>query len=219
MRASLPPLKKTRLPWFDEEVQVEIEREITVEYSVTNVQYDSFVHTTQRRYVFLLPQEREIPASQIILMTDGLPFITTSTNGNISERLPTSWLVDPTIIVEDRIMKREKGKEEVTVEDTPYPDKILETRVREDIISRKITLKNELGKDARLTVRIIESADVQMMSAEPISTKTDKPRYEWDVTLGKDAEESIQCRYQIRIEKTRQMDKPKPEEKKSRTKS
>ena len=26
MRASLPPLKKTRLPWFDEEALVEIER-------------------------------------------------------------------------------------------------------------------------------------------------------------------------------------------------
>ncbi|MHA2272608.1 MAG: hypothetical protein ACXACI_12150 [Candidatus Hodarchaeales archaeon] len=216
MRASLPPLKKTRLPWFDEAAQVEIEREVAIEYSLTMVQQDSLVHHPRRRYLFLLPEEREVPQSDVILMTQGLPFITTSTPGNISEKLPTVWLADPTIVTEDRIVNRIKGKETVTVEDTPYPDKIQETRVREDLLTRKILLKNELGKDLQLIVKIIESADVQMVETTPEPTKVDKPINEYEITLAKDAEESIQCKYQIRIEKTRTIDKPKPEKKSGR---
>ncbi|MFX1254771.1 MAG: hypothetical protein ACFFCZ_24380 [Promethearchaeota archaeon] len=211
MKASLPPLKKTRLPWFDESVQVEVEREVNVQYSVSSVTLDSLSHSTQRRYLFKFPQKREIPTSDVILMTKGMPFLITQTPGNIGEKLPTVKLADSTVVVEDRIAKRERGKETVTVEDLPYPNKLQETRTREDIISRRILLKNESGEDIEITVKIVESADVQLIKAEPETTRTEKPRFEWKIALKKDAEESIQCEYKIRIEKVRQIEKPKPE--------
>ncbi len=210
MKASLPALKKIRLPWFDETTVIEIEREINVQYSAHSISQDSLQHNTQRRYVFILPKEQEIPTSEMILRIKDMPFLITSTQGNIGEKLPTAWVVDPTIVIEDRIAKRERGKETVTVEDLPYPNKLQETRVREDVLSRRLILKNELGKDVKITVRIIESADVQLENSNPEATRTKKPRFEWDINLQKDTEESILCDYRIRIEKTRQIDKPKP---------
>ncbi|MFX1519819.1 MAG: hypothetical protein ACFFCD_07855 [Promethearchaeota archaeon] len=210
MKASLPPLKKTRLPWFDELAQVEIEREVTIQYSINSVVQDSLFHNAQRRYVFRFPQEREIPTSDVILMMQGMPFLITKTSGSVGEKLQTVKLTDSTIVIEDRIAKRERGKETVTVEDLPYPDKIQETRVREDIISRRITLKNEVGKDIDLTVKIVESGDVQLIKVIPEAIKAEKPTFEWKIALKKDTEESIQCEYRIRIEKIREIEKPKP---------
>lgn len=210
MKASLPPLKKTRLPWFDELANVVIEREVNIHYTVNSVTQDSLFHNAQRRYVFNFPEEREIPSSDVILMMQGMPFLITRTPGNVGEKLSTIKLMDSTIIIEDRIAKRERGKETVTVEDLPYPDRIQETRVSEDTISRRVVLKNEVGKDIELTVKIVESADVQLIKAIPEATRSEKPLFEWKITLKKDTEESIQCDYRIRIEKIREIEKPKP---------
>lgn len=208
MKASLPPIKKTRLPWFKEKCQVEVERDVEISYYMASMERDFNSHTTQRRYIFNLANEREIPSSDVILMSVGMPFLNIRTQGNIGQKLPTVRITDPTILVEDRIMEREKGRETVTIEDTPYPDKIQETRVREDVISRKITLKNELGKDASVKVRITESADIQLVSMSPDATTIDKPHYFWQITVPKDADTHIQCKYRIRIEKVRQLPKP-----------
>jgi len=136
-----------------------------------------------------------------------MPFLMTETPGNIGEKLPTSKLEDPTIIIEDRIAKRVRGEEKITTEDVPYKNQIIERRIREDSIFRRIILKNESGKNIRLNMRIIESADVQIVKTIPEAEKIEKPTFEWSLSLGKDDETSVEVELNFLVETITHIDK------------
>ena len=207
MKARLPALKTTRLPWFDENTSVEVKREVELKYSKENVLLDKLLLNVQRQYLFRFIKEKNVPASELIMAVEGMPFLMTETQGNIGEKLLTNKITDSTVTVTDLIAKRERGEEKVTVEDLPYKKQITETRIREDKVNRRIIIKNESGKGISVNLKLIESGEVQILKSNPSPDKKEKPIYEWTVSLEKDTEKGIELEISCIIETIRNIER------------
>lgn len=214
MKATLDPRKKVRLQWFSGSVKFTINRLVQITYNLRSVVKDVLLHKVWHHYLFdgETISQREIPASDVILLTGGLPFLWTKTGGSVAEKLATADLIDPTFKVEDRIITVERGEETVSVKDSPHPDRQIETRERNDLYVRRISIKNELGKETEITLKVFETGNIDFLEANPEPGTQDRPLHEWKLTIPKDTEQNVQIKLKVHVTDTREIKKPKIDE-------
>ena len=212
MKGTLHPRKKVRLRWFTGSVNVTIKRTLVLTYNLRSVRQDVLKRKVNYNYQFdgETIAQREIPASPMILSTGGLPFLWTRTNGSVAEKLATVDLIDHTFQIEERIVEIKRGEEKISVKDSPHPDRQIETKEREDLIVRKVSIKNELGKDAKVIVRMFETGNIVFLDADPKPDKQDRPLHEWVLSVPKDEEQNVQLNLKVHVVETREIEKPKP---------
>jgi len=212
MKATLEPRKKVRLRWFTGQVNYTIKRSIVVTYNLRSVIQDVLSRKVTNYYLFdgETIVQREIPASNVILLTGGLPFLWTKTQGSVAEKLATADLIDPTFQAEDRVVEIKRGEEKISLKDSPRPGWQIETKERDDTITRKISMKNELGKDAEVKLQVFEAGNIVFIDADPKPGRQDRPLHEWLLTVPKDEERNVQLEFKVHLIETREIEKPKP---------
>lgn len=214
MKATLDPRKKVRLQWFSGSVQYTINRLVQITYNLRSVVNDVLLHKMWHHYLFdgETISHREIPASDVILLTGGLPFLWTKTGGSVAEKLATVDLIDPSFKVEDRIITVERGEETVSIKDSPHPDRQIETRERNDHYVRRISIKNELGKETQITLKVFETGNIDFLEAKPGPDLQDRPLHEWKLIVPKDTEKNVQIKLKVHVTETREIKKPKSDD-------
>lgn len=214
MKATLYPRKKIRLKWFKvENIPYDVEQEVEIWYSVSAAQYDNVTHKGKFQYIFK-NLTKDIVGSDLILLEQGLPTHFSKTAGSVAGKLTSEKQVDTSVKITDRLVKVDRGKEEIKREPPEYPDpniKEIETRKRTDVIQRKITVKNESNKKIEsFKIKITEGKEVRYNSSTPEPEKIDKPEYTWSLALDPDQSGSIEVTISVEIVKTFKIEKEKP---------
>ena len=215
MRATLEPRKKIRLEWFSlKDVPFEIKRTVEVKYTVMTAQSNELTHSGKQEHIFK-NITKEIPQTDLILLEYGLPTLFTKTSGSIGDKITSEKINDSTISIKDKLIKVDRGKEEIRREPPEFPDpkvKEIETRTRKDIIKRKISVKNESNRRIdECKIVFIEVKQVRFDSSNPEPEKIDLPEYHWSISLDPDETKSIELTMSVEIVKTFKIEKEKKE--------
>lgn len=214
MRASLNSRKNVRIKWFDlKDVPYSIERKLEISYSTSGVENNMNNYTPSFQYNFT-EANAQIPQSDIIIFENSLPATYAQTVGSKGKKFSTDLQSDPIVVVTDRIVELVKGKENITREPPAYPNpriKEIEVREREDIVSRKISFKNDSDeKIEHFELKLVETKDVRFSMANPPATKSDPPEYLWTFSIEPEATYAIELKFQTHIRKTFEIEKEPP---------
>ena len=169
MKANVPTRKKIKLNWFKSKCDLNIEREIKIQYTATNVSYNKINWDVIIRYILVKQGDiKEIPVnSPMTLYKDNLPFLFLNTAGTIGNKIISEDLIDDDVKVDDDVVNINEGIEKVTYEDARDPKEHIEVRTRYDNISRKITIENKLNDDIQLILDFKQTKDIVLPSSRP----------------------------------------------------
>jgi hypothetical protein len=217
MKATLQSRKSVRLDWFKQEnVSFHMKYELEWSYSKYSVEDNSTTRTIKSQLVFE-GVKQPIPNTAIILFENELPQGYMKTSGSVGNKFSTNQIHDDDIECRDRIMKVEKGAENIEKKPPPPQEaheiKEIQIHKRKDKIWRKLTLKNLTDKPMKnIKVTYVENKEIRFVECKPAPTRQDQPEYGWDleipangtINLEMIVENFISDTYRIRI----QIDRP-----------
>ncbi|MHA1683568.1 MAG: hypothetical protein ACTSUE_21700 [Promethearchaeota archaeon] len=188
MRVTLGSRKNVRINWFQQEgVPFSIKREVEFSYDANQVLYDTLHHITNMKYVFS-GLRNSIPSTNIIIFDGNLPQGYLNTQGCIGDTLSTGQVVDGDVTIVDRIVKVIQGEEKIITKPVAphekHQFKEIQVHEREDIIKRKITVKNDNDKVIeKLNLQFIEKKDISFQDSSVPPDVKDPPEYTWKVDV------------------------------------
>ncbi len=193
MKANVPTRKKIKLNWFKSKCDLNIEREINIQYTATNVSYNKINWDVIIRYILVKQGDiKEIPVnSPMTLYKDNLPFLFLNTAGTIGNKIISEDLIDDDVKVDDDVVNINEGIEKVTYEDARDPKEHIEVRTRYDNISRKITIENKLNDDIQLILDFKQTKDIIFVSSEPVPSEIEEPDYKYKINIPSEQKSSI----------------------------
>jgi len=211
VKANIPTRNKIKLNWFKSRANIDIERNINVQYDSNSVTYNKHNWDVSVKYILVKEGDpKEIPVnSPMTLYKSGLPFLFLSTAGIIGNKIISEELIDDDVKVDDDIINVEEGEEKVTYEDAIDPKQHIEVRTRLDKITRRITIENKLDNDIALILDFKQTKDVSYIKANPEPTTTEEPDYKFKILLNQEEKSRITFELQAKIVK--RVTKIKPE--------
>ncbi|MBY9006065.1 MAG: hypothetical protein KGD63_04850 [Candidatus Lokiarchaeota archaeon] len=211
MKANVPTRKKIKLNWFKSKCNLNIEREIKIQYTAINVSYNKISWDVIIRYILVKQGGmKEIPVnSPMTLYKDNLPFLFLSTAGTIGNKIISEDLIDDDIKVDDDVVNINEGIEKVTYEDARDPKEHIEVRTRLDNVTRKITIENKLNDDINLLFDFKQTKDIVFVSSEPEPSEIEEPNYKYQINIPSEQKNSIILEIKAKI--TTRVTKIKPE--------
>ncbi len=210
MKANLPTRKKIKLNWFKSKCEFNIEREINIQYSATNVSYNKINWDVIVKYVLIKEGDaKEIPInSPMTLYKDNLPFLFLNTAGTIGTKIISEDLIDDDIKVNDDVVNVVEGDAKMTYEDARNFKEQIEVRTRYDKISRKITIENKLDNQIELTLNFKQTKDITFVKSDPVP-EIEEPNYKYKITIPSEKKTSVLLDLQAKI--VSRVTKTKPE--------
>jgi hypothetical protein len=211
------PRENVRLGWFKAEgIKFQHDRKVEIAFSSSELQLDTISRHGTFQIIFQ-DVPKQVPASQIIIFDKGLglPQSYNRTTGSVGSRLSTDWQEDLEIEITDRLVSYDQGKEEIKIEPAP-PHlrnrlKEIEIRNRDDIIVRKIIVKNLTARGITdLKVILFENKDIRFVKAKTEPTKKDPPEYTWNVNVQPDATSTVEFTVKLHVTKTFEIEKDLP---------
>ncbi|MBY8982393.1 MAG: hypothetical protein KGD57_05565 [Candidatus Lokiarchaeota archaeon] len=211
MKANVPTRKKIKLDWFKSKCNLNIEREIKIQYTAVNVSYNKINWDVIIRYILIKEGEvKEIPInSPMTLYKDNLPFLFLNTAGTIGNKIISEDLIDDDIKVDDDVVNIIEGIEKVTYEDARDPKEHIEVRTRHDKVTRKITIENKLNDDIGLILDFKQTKDISYVSSEPEPSEIEEPNYKYHINIPSEQKYSIILEIKAKI--VSRVTKTKPE--------
>ncbi len=217
MKATLLPRENVRLAWFKaENVKFVYDRKVELYYSDSNLQQDAISRQGTFQIVFQ-DVPKQVPATQIVIFDKalGLPQSYSKTSGSVGPRLSTEWQDDLDVEITDRLVTYDTGKEMIKVEPPP-PHlrnrlKEIEIRERDDIVTRKLVLKNLTARPIDgLQVKLYENKDIRFEKSKTEPSKKDPPEYTWSVNIPADASSTVEFTLKLHVIKTFEIEKDLP---------
>ena len=148
------------------------------------------------------------PESQIIVFDQqlNLPQFYSKTPGSVGSRLATNWALESELQINDRLVSYIEGQE--TIKNEPPPPhlrgkvKEIEIRERDDLVSRKISLKNLSDKPMNgVKVILAETKEVRFDSSA-IEPEKDPPEVRWIIDIPPDKTTAVEFSVKIHQTKT-----------------
>jgi hypothetical protein len=215
MKATLLPRDNVRLAWFKAEgINFQYDRKVEVSYYQSSLQQDTISRRGRFQIVFQ-DVPKQVPESQIIIFDKnlgGLPESYSKTAGSVGSRLSTVWADDLEIEITDRLVSYKEGKEVIRHEPPP-PNmrsrlKEIEFRERDDLVTRKITVKNLTARAIEgYKIKLFESKDIRFEDSPVEVFKLDPPEYTWSIDVPADSTSAIEFTLKIHTVKTFEIEK------------
>ena len=215
MKATLLPRENVRLAWFKAEgINFQCDRKVELSYYQSSLQQDAI----SRRGLFQIVFQdvpKQVPESQIIIFDKnlgGLPESYNKTTGSVGSRLSTDWADDLEVEITDRLVSYKEGKEAIRHEPPP-PNmrsrlKEIEIRERDDLATRKITVKNLTARGIDgYKIKLFENKDIRFDDSPVEVFKIDPPEYTWSIDVPADSTSSIEFTLKIHTVKTFEIEK------------
>ncbi len=211
MKANIPTRNKIKLNWFKSKANLDIERNINIQYDASSVTYNKHNWEVSVKYVLVKQGDpKEIPVnSPMTLYKGGLPFLFLSTAGIIGNKIISEELIDDDIKIDDDIVQIIEGEEKVTYEDASDPKQHIEVRTRFDKISRRITIENKLDNEIDLVFDFKQTKDITFVKATPEPSTIEEPDYKFEIKIPSEEKSRITLELQAKIVK--RVTKIKPE--------
>jgi len=201
MKANVPTRKKIKLNWFKSKCKFDIEREINIQYTSSNVSYNKITHDVIVKYVLIKEGDaKEIPTnSPMTLYKDNLPFLFLNTAGTIGNKIISEDLIDDDIKVDDDVINVIEGQAKVTYEDARNFKEHIEVRTRYDKITRKIMIENKLDNAIELTLDFKQTKDVTFIKSEPEPTEKEEPNFRYKINIPSEKKSNVILEVQGKI--------------------
>jgi hypothetical protein len=211
VKANIPTRNKIKLNWFKSRANIDIERNINIQYDANSVSYNKINWEVSVKYVLVKEGDpKEIPVnSPMTLYKGGLPFLFLSTAGIIGNKIISEELIDDDVKVDDDIINVVEGEEKVTYEDAIDPKQHIEVRTRFDKITRRVTIENKLDNEIALILDFKQTKDVSYIKANPEPTTIEEPDYKFEMKIPTEVKSRITFELQAKIVK--RVTKIKPE--------
>lgn len=217
MKATLLPRQNVRLMWFKaEQIPFQVLRKVEFSFSSYDASQATIYRTGQFQ-IELTDVSRQVPESQIIVFDQalGLPQFYSKTTGSVGARLATTWANESSLEIIDRLVSYIEGEESIKVEPPPphlrERVKEIEIRERDDIVTRKIALKNLSDKlMIGVKVALTENKEVHFESARSEGYETDPPEVKWVVDVPPDSTSTIEFTLRMHVTKTFEIEKVIP---------
>jgi len=211
VKANVPTRKKIKLNWFSSKANLDVERNVEIQYDANSCTYNKLNWEVSVKYILVKEGDpKEIPInSQMTLYKGGLPFLFLSTAGIIGNKIISEELIDDDIKIDDDIVQVVEGEEKVTYEDARDPKQHIEVRTRFDKISRRITIENKLDNEIGLELDFKQTKDVTYVKSTPEPTTIEEPDYKFEIKIPSEEKSRITLELQAKIVK--RVTKIKPE--------
>jgi len=211
MKANIPTRKKIKLNWFKTKANLNIDRNIDVQYNSANVNANKLNWDVIVKYILIKEGvPKEIPVnSPITLYKEGLPFLFLSTANSIGNKIISEDLIDDDIKVDDDIIQIKEGETKVSYEDAKDPKQHIEVRTRYDNITRRITIENKLDNSIELLLKYKQTKDVVFVNSIPESNKIEEPEYNYNIKIP--SEDKFRLTLELKAKMVSRVTKLKPE--------
>lgn len=217
MKAKLETRKQVRLPWFKQhKVPFKIQRELEWQYSQYSAENNDISHTINMNYQFE-GLEQLIPETDLIIFDKrGLPQAYMKTEGSIGNKFSTNQVADHELEVRDRIISLKKGENKVSKQPVPPHEthlyKEIQIHEREDVIKRKLTLKNRTNKSINpIELKFVENKDVSFIKSNPEVKLKNAPEYQWIISIEAESEVILELEIKVMVIAKYKIEKEKKE--------